>query len=167
MNHPVPAARARLSTLLLAALPLLAFPLVALGAGPPSGVLHVVVDQVRDRTGRVHVDLCTRAQFLKDCPIAGDAAPPVAAPKVAATTVTLRGVKPGRYAAQAFYDQNGNGKVDRGLFGIPKEGVGFSNDAKIRFGPPKWEEAMFDYDGQERTIHLKLRYFLGPDAPVR
>ena len=64
-----------------------------------------------------------------------------------------------------FYDQNGNGKIDRALFGIPKEGVGFSNDAKIRLAPPKWEEAVFDYDGQEQTIRLKLRYFTGPDAP--
>ncbi|MGC5276295.1 DUF2141 domain-containing protein, partial [Escherichia coli] len=66
---------------------------------------------------------------------------------------------------QVFYDQNGNGRIDRALFGIPKEGVGFSNDAKIRLAPPKWEEAVFDYDGQEQTIRLKLRYFTGPDAP--
>jgi hypothetical protein len=25
---------------------------------------------------------------------------------------------------------------------------------------------VFPYDGQERTIRLKLRYFIGPDAPV-
>ncbi len=154
MNHPLPAAR--LPRMLLAALPLL-----ALGAGQPAGVLHVMVDNVRDRTGRVHVDLCTRDQFLGDCRVAADAPA-----HVALTTVTLRGVKPGRYAAQVFYDQNGNGKVDRALFGIPREGVGFSNDAKIRLGPPKWEDTVFDYDGQERTIRLRLRYFLGPDAPL-
>ena len=81
------------------------------------------------------------------------------------TTVTFYGLKPGRYAAQLFYDENGNGKVDRALFGIPKEGVGFSNDAKIRFGPPKWEDAAFSYDGSDRTIGVKLRYFIGPNAP--
>ena len=147
--------RLRVPKLLLATLPLL-----TLGAGQPSGVLHVMIDNVRAKTGRVHVDLCTQAQFLKDCPIAADAAP-----QIALTTVTLHGVKPGRYGVQAFYDQNGNGKVDQALFGIPKEGVGFSNDAKIRLSPPRWEEAVFDYDGQERTIRLKLRYFLGPNAP--
>jgi uncharacterized protein (DUF2141 family) len=157
MNHLPPAApvRALLSRLSFAALPLL-----ALGAASPSGILHVAVDNVRARTGRVHVDLCTQAQFLKDCPIAADAPA-----HVGQATVTLTGLKPGRYAVQVFYDQDGNGKLDRALFGIPKEGVGFSNDAKIRLGPPKWEEAVFDYDGQEKTIHLKLRYFIGPDAP--
>ena len=45
-----------------------------------------------------------------------------------------RSRRAGRYAVQAFLDENGNGEVDRALFGIPKEGVGFSNDAKIRLG---------------------------------
>jgi uncharacterized protein (DUF2141 family) len=151
----------RLSSPRFVRIVLLAAPLFALTAGQSSnGVLHVAVDNVRDHTGHVHVDLCTQAQFLKDCPISGDAAA-----HVGLTTVTLAGLKPGRYAAQVFYDQNNNGKVDRAMFGVPKEGVGFSNDARIKLAPPKWEEAVFDYDGTERTIRLKLRYFIGPDAP--
>ena len=146
-----------------AKLVLAALPLFALTAGRSSpGVLHVVVDNVRDHTGHVHLDLCTQAQFLKDCPISGDASA-----RVRVTTVTLSGLKPGRYAAQVFYDQNGNGKVDRALFGVPKEGVGFSNDAMKRLAAPKWEDAVFDYDGQEKTIRLKLRYLIGPDAPAK
>ncbi|MEG3178063.1 DUF2141 domain-containing protein [Sphingomonas sp. RB3P16] len=151
--HPL---RTRLPRLLLATVPLL-----ALTAGQSSsGLLHVAVDNVRATSGHVHVDICTQAQFLKDCPIAANAPA-----RVGLTTVTLAGLKPGRYAAQVFYDQNGNNKVDRALFGVPKEGVGFSNDAKIKLAPPKWEEAVFDYDGQEKTIRLKLRYFIGPNAP--
>ena len=156
MTRNTPTIRALSCALLLTTLPL-----CAVSAGQSNGVLHVAVDNVRDRTGRVHVDLCTQQQFLKDCPVAADAPA-----RIGQSTVTLTGLKPGRYAAQVFYDQNGNGKVDRALFGIPKEGVGFSNDAKIRLGPPKWEEAYFDYDGQERTIRLRLRYFTGPDAPA-
>jgi uncharacterized protein (DUF2141 family) len=145
----------RFATLALAVLPL--FTLTA--GQSSSGTLHVMVDNVRDHTGRVHVDLCTQAQFLKDCPIASDAPA-----HLGQTVVTLYGLKPGRYAAQVFYDQNGNGKIDRALFGIPKEGVGFSNDARIKLAPPKWEDAVFDYDGQEHTIRLKLRYFMGPGS---
>lgn len=158
MHRLSPFPRARLAKLALALLP--CFALTA-GQGS-SGVLHVAVDNVRDRTGHVHVDLCTQPQFLKDCPISANAPA-----HTGLTTVTLAGLKPGRYAAQVFYDQNGNGKVDRALFGVPKEGVGFSNDARIKLAPPKWEEAVFDYDGQEKTIRLKLRYFMGPDAPAK
>ncbi|MDB5714895.1 MAG: hypothetical protein JWO15_2292 [Sphingomonadales bacterium] len=131
-----------------------------LSAANASGSLRVEVANVRARTGTVHVDICTEAQFLKDCPRSADA-PAI----IGTTTVTLAGLPPGRYAAQVYYDENANHKIDRALFGVPKEGVGFSNDAKIRFSPPKWEEAVFAYDGQPRTIRLKLRYFIGPDAP--
>lgn len=48
---------------------------------------------------------------------------------------------PGRYALTAFHDENGNGDLDTGLFGIPKEGYGFGNDAKATFGPPGFEAA--------------------------
>ncbi|AYJ86844.1 DUF2141 domain-containing protein [Sphingomonas paeninsulae] len=140
---------------------LLAFAATAtIGAAPAPGVLQIEVGNVRAQTGSVHADICTEAQFLKDCSRSADAPA-----KYGTTTLTLTGLRPGRYAVQVYYDQNGNHKVDRALFGVPKEGVGFSNDAKIRFAPPKWEEAAFDYDGHSRTIRLKLRYFSGPDGP--
>lgn len=132
-----------------------------LGAANAPGTLRVEISNVRARTGTVHVDICTEAQFLRDCPRSAEA-PAI----VGTTTVTLAGLPPGRYAAQVYYDENGNRKIDRALFGIPREGVGFSNDARIRFAPPKWEEAVFAYDGQPRTIQLKLRYFIGRNAPT-
>lgn len=133
-----------------------------LGAASAPGTLLVQVGNVRAQTGTVHVDICTEAQFLKDCPRSADAPA-----KVGTTVVTLTGLPPGRYAAQVYYDQNGNHKLDRALFGVPKEGVGFSNDAKIRMSPPKWGEAMFSYAGQPQAIKLRLRYFIGPDAPAQ
>jgi uncharacterized protein (DUF2141 family) len=137
-------------------------PVVALlGAANAPGTLRVEVSNVRARTGTVHVDICTRAQFLKDCPLSAEAPA-----KVGTTIVTITDLPPGNYAAQVFYDENGNHKIDRALFGVPREGVGFSNDAKIHFAPPKWADAVFAYDGQPRTIRLRLRYFIGPDAPT-
>lgn len=135
---------------------------IALGGGAsPFGNLRVDVGNVRAATGHVHVEVCPETLFLKNCPLISDAPA-----RVGTTIVIVRDLPPGRYAVQAFYDQNGNKKVDRALFGIPKEGVGFSNDAKIRLGPPKWAEAVFDHDGRPQTIQLKLRYFFGPDAPA-
>lgn len=134
---------------------------LTIGAAPAPGTLQIEVTNVRAQTGSVHADICTQAQFLKDCSRSADALA-----RVGTTVLTLTGLKPGRYAAQVYYDQNGNHKVDKAMFGIPKEGVGFSNDAKIRMAPPKWEEAVFDYDGRARTIRLRLRYFSGPDAPA-
>ena len=136
----------------------------AAAAGPaPNGTLTIRVDNVRNSAGVVHVDICPQAQFLKDdCPFAGDAPA-----RSGVTVVTIHGVPAGRYAAQVFHDENRNKKVDRALFGIPKEGVGFSNDARISLGPPKWADAVFAFDGQEQAIGLKMRYFLGASGPAK
>lgn len=140
--------------------PLAATALVAIatiGAAPvPDGTLSVEVTNVRNGKGRVHIDVCPEAKFLKsDCPYFA-----VAPAHVGTTIVTLHGLPAGRYAVQAFHDENSNDKVDRAIFGLPKEGVGFSNDAPIRFSPPKWADAVFAFDRPTQTIRLKLRYFL-------
>jgi len=140
---------------------LLGLPLLAAAGTDARGVLTIDVGNVRIAKGNVHVDVCPEAQFLKDnCPWTGNARA-----RLGDTRVTVANLPAGRYAVQAFLDENGNGEVDRALFGIPKEGVGFSNDAKIRLGPPKFAEAVFAFDGNARTIRLNLRYFMGAQGP--
>ncbi|WP_267393560.1 MULTISPECIES: DUF2141 domain-containing protein [unclassified Sphingomonas] len=124
-------------------------------AAAPDGALSVRVSNVRNTKGQVHVDVCPQAAFLKDCPYTA-----VAPAHEGVTVVTLHGLPAGTYAVQAFHDENSNRKVDRAIFGLPKEGVGFSNDAPIRMAPPKWEAARFTFDGHGQTIQLKLKYFL-------
>jgi uncharacterized protein (DUF2141 family) len=137
---------------------------IGVAAAPaPTGTLTLRIDNVRNSTGVVHVDICPQAQFLKDdCPYVGDAQA-----HAGVTVVTVHNLPPGRYAAQIFHDENRNKKVDRALFGVPKEGVGFSNDARISLGPPKWADAVFAFNGGEQTIGLKMRYFLGPSGPAK
>ena len=136
---------------------MLAIALLAEIAAP----ISVEVGNVRNDKGRVHVAFCTKDQFLgKSCPYEASA------PARAGVTVdTVPDVPAGDYAAQSFHDENGNKEIDRAMFGIPKEGVGFSRDAKIRMGPPKWAEAVFAHGAQPQTIHFALRYFLGASGP--
>ena len=136
---------------------------LCVAAAPDSrGTLTVQVGNVRNSNGIVHVDICSEKQFLgDDCPYVGDS--PAHA---GVTTVVVHNLPAGHYAAQIFHDENRNKKVDRALFGIPKEGVGFSNDARISFGPPKWADAKFTFNGEAQTIALKTRYFLGASGPA-
>ena len=53
---------------------------------------------------------------------------------------------PGEYALTVFYDINDNGELDTNFIGIPKEPIAMSNNAKMKFGPPKYEEALFKVD---------------------
>lgn len=96
--------------------------LLLVGAGaPPHGVLTIDVGNVRIAKGNVHVDVCPEAQFLKDnCPWAGNARA-----RLGDTRVTVTNLPAGRYAVQAFLDENGNGEVDRALFGIPRKASAF------------------------------------------
>lgn len=140
---------------------LLAGSALALIGAAPLGTVTVEITGVRNAKGTVHVDLCPQAQFLKDgCRLSGDAPA-----RAGTTTLTIANVPAGRYAAQVFHDENRNGKVDRALFGIPKEGIGFSRDAPIRMSPPKWDDARFDFAGGRQVIRLKMRYMLGGSGP--
>lgn len=54
--------------------------------------------------------------------------------------LAVRALTPGKYALFAFCDQNGNGKLDEDVFGIPKEPFGFSNGLSGE-SEPSFEEA--------------------------
>lgn len=50
---------------------------------------------------------------------------------------------PGQYAVSIYYDSNDNGELDTNFIGIPKEPVAVSNNARPKFGPPKYDDAVF------------------------
>lgn len=67
-------------------------------------------------------------------------------------------IPPGTYALAVVHDENMNGKLDTNLLGIPKEGYGFSNDAKALLGAPTFSAASFLYDGQNLDLTISLNY---------
>lgn len=75
-------------------------------------------------------------------------------------TFSFTGVKPGSYAIALLHDENNNGKADRALMMMPKEGFGFSRDAKVRMGPPKFKSAVFDVTSEDQAQIIKMRYML-------
>lgn len=70
--------------------------------------------------------------------------------------IPCRGLPSDTYAVSLFHDENGNGKLDTGTFGIPTEKFGFSNDAQGIMGPPAYGKCSFALT-EDRTlvIHLK------------
>jgi uncharacterized protein (DUF2141 family) len=68
------------------------------------------------------------------------------------------GMAPGTYAVSVVHDENSNGKLDRNLIGIPREGVGASNDAKGHMGPPKFSAASFPYKGGRLDLKIHVNY---------
>ncbi len=70
--------------------------------------------------------------------------------------VILKGIPDGTYAISVYHDENDNNKMDKGVFGIPKEDYGCSNGATGFMGPPKWEDAKFELKGKSINQHIKL-----------
>ncbi|KLU03840.1 putative transmembrane protein [Rhodopirellula islandica] len=62
---------------------------------------------------------------------------------VAACTIPISQL-PKRFAIAAFHDTDNDGALSRNQFGIPAERYGFSNNARGKFGPPDFAEAVID-----------------------
>jgi uncharacterized protein (DUF2141 family) len=61
--------------------------------------------------------------------------------------IIIKDLKPGNYTFKYFHDENKNKYLDLNWIGIPKEGYGFSNNAKGTFGPPSIEKMVFGFKG--------------------
>jgi len=74
-------------------------------------------------------------------------------------TVTWRinDVPYGDYGVAVFHDENSNGKMDKNVLGIPQEPYGFSNNVRVTFGPPKWEEAKFTVKGSTAEVSIEVK----------
>lgn len=62
----------------------------------------------------------------------------------------------GEYAVLLYHDLNGNQKLDKNFFGIPREPYGISNNPKPRFGTPEYTRARFEVAGPT-VIEVKLQ----------
>ena len=51
----------------------------------------------------------------------------------------------GEYALALFQDLNGDKELNKNFIGYPTEPFTFSNNAPVRFGPPKWKDAVFNH----------------------
>ena len=63
---------------------------------------------------------------------------------------------PGEYGFQAYQDLDDNGKMKSNFIGIPREPVAVSNNAKSRFGPPKYKDAKVVVEDTPITVSMNL-----------
>jgi uncharacterized protein (DUF2141 family) len=117
--------------------------------------VKVTVTGLRSAKGQVLACLTAQPSGFPDC--TGDPeAHHLTIPAGVDVTLDFRAVPPGVYAVSVVHDENGNGKLDKRLM-LPREGYGFSRDAPVRFGPPRFAAAAFAVTG-DVVQTLKLRY---------
>ncbi len=110
--------------------------------------LTVTVEGIAKKQGSIMLGLFDEASYN------GDGAVDGANLTVEGTsvTVTFEGLEPGEYAVRLYHDVNDDGEMNTNPFGMPTEPYAFSNDAKGRFGPAKWDDAKFSVEA-EGTAH--------------
>lgn len=72
--------------------------------------------------------------------------------------VEFQDLKPGAYAISVLHDENSNKDMDQNKIGIPKEGFGFSNNARASFGPPSFDKAKIFLHSKDTLISIDLKY---------
>jgi uncharacterized protein (DUF2141 family) len=122
-----------------------------------SGVLSVGVRGLRSDAGHVLFVLYADAGAFPD-----DDSKAVRKAKESihggVSRATWRDVPHGTYAVAVVHDENDNEKLDTNFLGIPKEGIGASNGAQGRMGPPKWKKAKFQHAGEATAQLIKIVY---------
>ncbi len=132
---------------------------LTLGAAAPTHEETVTVTGLRDAKGVVRACMTSNATRFPKC--AGDPASfRLVVPAASATRLVFKNVPPGRYAIALLHDENDNGKADRALGMMPKEGFGFSRDAPVRMAPPKYADAVFAVDDKDLNLAIRMRYML-------
>lgn len=71
-------------------------------------------------------------------------------------SVVFRDLPKGTYAIRLMHDRNSNGKFDTNIFGIPKDGWGFSNNPK-KTGEADWHDAVFETIGEDLVLTIMVR----------
>lgn len=145
--HRIPAFRN--TSLFLAAGLLAAFAIVPAFAAELTVHLH----GIRAQSGLVKVAVVDSQEAWdgKAAPVQGEGAPP----RGEDANFAFKDLKPGSYAVMITHDENGNGKLDTNVVGMPLEGYGFSNNPQV-MRKPTWDEARFEIGKDDVAIDVAL-----------
>lgn len=120
-----------------------------------TATLTLVVTGMKTDKGNLRIILARTERELdtKDEPFRRHEAPV----KDGKSKIVFEDVPMGECAIKLFHDVNGNEKLDRNVLGIPKEPYGFSNNARGKMGPPKYDRVKFQLDKDPMKIEIKAQ----------
>jgi uncharacterized protein (DUF2141 family) len=135
---------------------LLAFMWTASVAG--GAALRVDVANLRNDHGAVYCELFHSADGFPNKPDKAITRVKAAIRGEQAAICEFRNLSPGTYAVAAFHDEKGTGRLEKNFLGIPKEGIGVSNDVSGRWGKPSFNDSKFDMGSGDTEITLHIHY---------
>lgn len=76
--------------------------------------------------------------------------------KTGEVTVAWKDIPFGEYAIAVFQDLNNNKKLDKNLFGYPKEPFGFSKNFKPKLSAPNFNDCKINFNNNSNKFSIKL-----------
>ncbi|WP_241461674.1 DUF2141 domain-containing protein [Aurantiacibacter luteus] len=129
-------------------------------APPPAGVdVTVSVTNMRNTDGVVRACMTRDQGHFPRCQDAAQGYRTVV-PAGEARVLVFHDVAPGTYGIALLHDENGNGRADRALGMMPREGFGFSRDAPVHMGPPSFGDAAIHIGSSPIRQTIRMRYML-------
>lgn len=126
-------------------------------AAPPPHRLEAEIEGLRNSNGKVRCALWNSPRgFAKNDD--SQFASAIADIDDRRATCSFNNLPAGSYAIAVLHDENGNGKMDDDFLGLPKEGYGFSNDAKGLLSAPPFAAAEIKYDGVSLVTPIRVHY---------
>ncbi len=151
--------RAGKALLALVALVSLGAPATQLAAQASGTEVVIEVTNLRNHDGVVRACMTRDAQRFPRCQDSTQGYRTVV-PAGEAASLRFTNVAPGTYAIALLHDENDNGKADRVLGMMPREGFGFSRDAPVNMGPPDFEDAAIEVGTGPLHQTIRMRYML-------
>lgn len=137
-------------------LALLAGGLTIISASALADTLTVAVTNVRSGKGIVRCGLFASAAGFR---VPGHEAQSADAPiRGGQAQCRFTDVVPGKYALAVFHAEKNETAIQYGVFGKPKQGVGFSNNPSITFGAPGFDKARFTINKPHVELSIALQY---------
>jgi uncharacterized protein (DUF2141 family) len=104
--------------------------------------ITVAVAGIKENEGEVNCSLYSKEKgFPMKKPVFAEQRVPV---KSSSEKCVFTNVPAGVYAVAVYHDEDGDGKVDTNMMGIPSEPVGVSNNPKPAMRAPTFDEAKFE-----------------------
>lgn len=124
------------------------------------GSIQVRVDRTRNIQGQVCVSLFSTPQGFPAEARTATSTLCIKAAELKTSSFAFNDLPWGTYAVALFHDENFDKKLNFGIFGIPAEGFGFSNNPGLRIGAPAFQECAFSLGEEEQNVVIDLRYLL-------
>jgi uncharacterized protein (DUF2141 family) len=127
------------------------------GATAPQGSLDISFEAMRSHKGVIRICLTVNPAGFPDC--SKDRGAITRSVPANGAVVHIEGLPRGTYALAVIHDENGNAKLDT-FAGIPKEGIGFSRNPRLTFGPPSFASSGFAVESVPVRQMVRMKYFL-------